>query len=121
MMPSVVISARGEQRLSAGHLWIYRADIADCRAQGGDLVQVIGPRGRPLGGALFSDRSQIALRMLSSGDEAADEALVSRRIDAALDGRRLFVRLIWWSGVEPCNVLDSVVNVNNQAFRNGKT
>jgi len=31
------------------------------------------------------------------------------RIDAALDGRRLFVRLIWWSGVEPCNVLDSVV------------
>lgn len=84
MMPSVVISARGEQRLSAGHLWVYRADIADLRAQGGDLVRVIGPRGRPLGGALFSDRSQIALRMLSSGDEPADEALVSRRIDAAL-------------------------------------
>ncbi len=30
-------------------------------------------------------------------------------IAAAVDGRRLFVRLVWWSGVEPCNVLDSIV------------
>lgn len=29
-------------------------------------------------------------------------------IAAGLDGRRLFVRLAWWSGVEPCNVLDSI-------------
>jgi hypothetical protein len=29
-------------------------------------------------------------------------------LTAGLDGRRVFVRLAWWSGVEPCNVLDSV-------------
>ena len=32
MNPSVVISARGEQRIAAGHPWIYRADLADVRA-----------------------------------------------------------------------------------------
>jgi hypothetical protein len=30
-------------------------------------------------------------------------------IATALDGRRLFVRLVWWSGIEPCYVLDSVL------------
>lgn len=29
-------------------------------------------------------------------------------IEAALDGRHGWVRLTWWSGVEPCNALDSV-------------
>ena len=41
-------------------------------------------RGRTLGSALFSDRSQITLRMLAYGDALADESLVRRRIDAAL-------------------------------------
>lgn len=32
----------------------------------------------------------------------------AQQLDVALDGRRVYVRLAWWSGVEPCNVLDSV-------------
>src|SRR5947207_6598095 len=84
MMPTVTISARGEDRLRSGHPWIYRADVADVRASGGDRVLVRGPRGRPLGQALFSDRSQIAIRMLAYGEQAADEALIRQRIEAAL-------------------------------------
>jgi hypothetical protein len=30
------------------------------------------------------------------------------RIEARVDARRVVLRLIWWSGVEPCSVLDSV-------------
>jgi 23S rRNA (cytosine1962-C5)-methyltransferase len=84
MTPTVVISSRGEERLRDGHAWIYRADVADVRAEAGDVVQVRGPRGRTLGSALYSDRSQIALRMLSYGDAPGDEALIRQRIEAAI-------------------------------------
>ena len=84
MVSTVVIGARGEERLHSGHPWIYRADVVDARAAAGDIVQVRGPRGRTLGSALYSDRSQITLRMLSYGTESADEALIRRRIEAAI-------------------------------------
>src|SRR4051812_9480677 len=82
--PSVVISARGEQRVRAGHPWIYRADVVDVNAAGGDVVQVVGPRHRVIGHALFSDRSQIPIRMLTVGDEAAGEPLIRTRLERAL-------------------------------------
>src|SRR5437899_475466 len=84
MNPVVVVSPRGEERLRSGHPWIYRADVADVRAEAGDIVQVRSARGRTLGSALFSDRSQITLRMLSHEDQVADEALVRRRIETAI-------------------------------------
>jgi 23S rRNA (cytosine1962-C5)-methyltransferase len=87
MIPTVVITARGEERLRGGHPWIYRTDVADARATAGDIVQVRGARGRPLGSALFSDRSQITLRMLTYGDVVADAALLRRRIETAIDFR----------------------------------
>ena len=41
MIPTVVISARGEQRLRSGHLWIYRADVAAVRAQDLQALSVV--------------------------------------------------------------------------------
>ncbi|MGE5243826.1 MAG: class I SAM-dependent rRNA methyltransferase [Betaproteobacteria bacterium] len=82
--PLVIISSRGEERVRAGHPWVYRADVVDVRAAGGDRVEVRGPRGRTLGHALYSDRSQIAIRMLTRGDEAAGDDLLRRRIDQAV-------------------------------------
>jgi len=84
MAPSVTISARGEQRVRLGHPWIYRTDVVDVAADGGDVVQVVGPRQRVLGSALFSDRSQIAIRMLSRGERDADPTLLRSRLEAAL-------------------------------------
>jgi 23S rRNA (cytosine1962-C5)-methyltransferase len=86
-LPSVVVSARGEQRIRSGHPWIYRADVASVTAGPGDIVQVIGPRNRPIGSALFSDRSQIPLRMFTVGDAVADEALIRARIEKAIGFR----------------------------------
>jgi 23S rRNA (cytosine1962-C5)-methyltransferase len=88
MPPIVVISVRGEQRVRSGHPWIYRADVVDVQASGGDIVQVIGPRHRTIGYALFSDRSQIPIRMLTRGDEPAGEAIVRARLDNALRFRQ---------------------------------
>lgn len=31
------------------------------------------------------------------------------KVEARIDGRRVLVRVSWWSGVEPCYVLDSVL------------
>jgi 23S rRNA (cytosine1962-C5)-methyltransferase len=91
MFPTIVISARGERRLERGHPWIYRADVGDVRASGGDRVVVRGPRGRVIGHGLYSDRSQIAIRMLAYGSfehDPADDELIRRRIAAAVAFRR---------------------------------
>jgi 23S rRNA (cytosine1962-C5)-methyltransferase len=86
--PHVVISARGEQRLRARHPWIYRSDVIDVVATAGDIVKVVAPRGRHVGYALFSDRSQIPLRLLTFGDTPADPGLISRRIVNAVSFRK---------------------------------
>ena len=69
-------------------LFRSRADLGDVHAAGGDIVAVRSPRGRLLGHAFYSDRSQIALRMLSHGDAPAGEALIRQRLHAAIDFRR---------------------------------
>jgi 23S rRNA (cytosine1962-C5)-methyltransferase len=86
MPPAVIITARGEERVHGGHPWVYRSDVVDVRAAAGDVVLVRSARGRPLGLALFSSESQIAIRMLlRGGGEAADvDALLQRRLDAAI-------------------------------------
>src|SRR5262245_39153439 len=86
--PSVIVSVRGEDRVRSGHPWIYRADVVDVHATGGDIVEVIGPRRRRIGDALFSDRSQITLRMLTAGDRRADEGLIRTRLQAAIAMRQ---------------------------------
>jgi 23S rRNA (cytosine1962-C5)-methyltransferase len=62
------ISRRAAERLRAGHLWVYRSDVErlqPAELAGGTLVGVADGRGVPLGTALYSDASEIALRMVS--------------------------------------------------------
>ena len=84
MSSTVVISPSGEQRVRAGHPWIYRTDVVDVQAEGGEIVQVLGPRRRSVGYALFSDRSQISIRMLTHGDAPAGLPLLRARIENAM-------------------------------------
>jgi len=84
MHPTVKIHARGESRIRDGHLWVYRADILEVHAAPGDVVCVVGSHGRTVGHALYSDRSQISLRLFSFGDVVPDSSLWRRRIEAAL-------------------------------------
>ena len=65
------ITRRAADRLRAGHLWVYRSDVerlvpgSDAEIPGGALVSVVDGRGIPLGTALYSAASEIALRMVS--------------------------------------------------------
>lgn len=83
-VPAVVVSPRGEARLRGGHPWIYRSDLIEIAAAAGDRVTVRARRGRTLGQALYSDQSEIALRMLTDGDTPADDALIAERIGSAI-------------------------------------
>jgi 23S rRNA (cytosine1962-C5)-methyltransferase len=87
-VPLVTITSRGEERVHGGHPWIYRTDVADAKAAPGDLVAVRNARGRTLGHALYSDRSQITLRMLAYGDRPAGDRLVRERLEAAIAFRQ---------------------------------
>jgi 23S rRNA (cytosine1962-C5)-methyltransferase len=84
MAGTVLISPRGEQRVRGGHPWVYRTDVVDVHAEGGEIVHVLGPRNRTIGYALFSDQSQIPIRMLTRGDGVADLAVFRRRLQNAL-------------------------------------
>jgi 23S rRNA (cytosine1962-C5)-methyltransferase len=86
-MLTVTISRRGEERLLSGHPWIYRSDVVDVHASAGDMVRVLGPKGRPLGYAQYSDRSQIALRFFARESEDADLSTWRARLQAAIDYR----------------------------------
>ena len=88
MIPTVTLSRRGADRVRTGHPWVYRSDVIAVQAQAGDTVRVLGPRDRLVGQALFSDRSEITLRMLVRDDQPADLALWRARIARAAAYRR---------------------------------
>jgi len=78
---TVTITTRGAARLQGGHLWVYAADVVDAGgAQGGDVVAVTDTRGRRLGWALYSDRSQIALRWIAEPDLEITRAFWRERL-----------------------------------------
>ena len=93
-LPSVKLSARGVARLKSGHPWVYRSDLtAPEGTQPGAMVRVTDERGKPLGTALYSSSSQIAIRMIASNREEITDlpALVADRIRAAIEYRKLVV------------------------------
>ena len=85
--PVVTVSGRGELRIKNGHPWVYRADVVNVQAAAGDQVLVRTARGRTLGVAFYSDRSQIALRLLRTGDVDLDASLIEQRLAQALNFR----------------------------------
>ena len=84
MAASVTLLPRGVERTRSRHPWVYRSDLGEVRAVAGDTVRVLDGRGRVLAHALYSDRSQIALRVITWGDQAAGPDLWRARIDRAL-------------------------------------
>jgi 23S rRNA (cytosine1962-C5)-methyltransferase len=92
-LPKVRISPRGASRLKSGHVWVYRSDlISDDSIPAGSLVTVTDPRGKPLGTALYSSASQIAIRMISRGPVSDFPALLRERIGQAIAYRESIVR-----------------------------
>jgi 23S rRNA (cytosine1962-C5)-methyltransferase len=73
------VTAKGARRWEHGHPWIYRSDVSGRPGSPAGVVRVRDHRGKPLGVALWSPRSEISLRLLDRDPTA--------RIDGA-----------WWLG-----------------------
>ena len=63
-MLSATVSTKGARRWTNGHPWIYRSDVIDRPHGDAGLARVTDQRGKPLGVALWSPRSEISLRLL---------------------------------------------------------
>jgi 23S rRNA (cytosine1962-C5)-methyltransferase len=88
----VVISSRGVERLRSGHFWVYRSDIREAQAGPGAVVRVTDERGRFHGRAFYSDKSQIAVRLLTREDVPIDRAFFTERLRAAAAYRDIVVQ-----------------------------
>jgi 23S rRNA (cytosine1962-C5)-methyltransferase len=92
MAATITINKRGVERVRARHCWVYRSDLLDAgSASAGEVVRVTDSKGRPLGRALYSSRSQIALRMIAFEDTDIDRGFWLGRLAAAEDLRRRVV------------------------------
>ena len=88
-MGTVKVNKRGADRVRHGHLWIYRSDVVEVTAKGGQVVRVTDERGNFIGQALFSDASQIALRFLTQTSDEIDREWWRRRIVEAASRRNI--------------------------------
>jgi len=86
-----VISTKGVERLRSGHPWVYRSDVRSAQAEAGAIVRVMDERGRFHGRAFYSDKSQIAVRLLTRENVAVDREFFAQRLRRAAAYRETVV------------------------------
>ena len=93
-MRTATVSTKGARRWLEGHPWIYRSDVIDRPADTPGAVHVVDQRGKPIGVALWSPKSEISLRLLDRNPDAtidaawwhsALERTIARRASLAAD------------------------------------
>jgi 23S rRNA (cytosine1962-C5)-methyltransferase len=100
------ISRRAADRLRAGHVWVYRSDIEHLVETEAGLLPVADYRGFPLGTALWSPTSQIALRMVSPDPHLTHEGwlpLLDQRLRYAIQQRQGMLE----EGTDACRLVFS--------------
>jgi 23S rRNA (cytosine1962-C5)-methyltransferase len=86
---AVRVTPRGAERWVRGHPWIFRSEVLD-QPEAAGLVRVEDQRGRLLGQALFSPRSEIRLRLLERSDRTIDASWWHERlVDSAARRARI--------------------------------
>jgi 23S rRNA (cytosine1962-C5)-methyltransferase len=101
-----MISRRAADRLRAGHVWVYRSDIEHVPEVEAGLIAVADYRGFPLGTALWSPTSQIALRMVSPDPVLTSKgwlALFDQRLRQAIQLRQGMLE----EGTDACRLVFS--------------
>jgi len=93
--PPVKVTARGAERWKQGHPWIYRSDVAEEPDKTPGIVRVTDRKGKFLGQALYSPRSEIRLRLLTRGQEPIVAQWWTQRIAAAARRRNGIAASAW--------------------------
>ncbi|NPV53063.1 MAG: class I SAM-dependent rRNA methyltransferase [Firmicutes bacterium] len=110
-MSKVVLKRGREGRLRAGHLWVYRGEVAGIEGAAdsglrpgpgpGDVVDVLDARHNFIGRGFISPTSNILVRILTRDPaEIIDEAFLRRRVERAVAYRRRVA-----PGVESCRMV----------------
>ena len=74
----------GRRTHRLGHSWVYRSDVRTAQAEPGAVVRLTDERGRFQGRAFYSDKSQIAVRLLTREDVPVDRAFFTERLRQAI-------------------------------------
>ena len=93
-MSWATVSARGAARWAAGHPWIYRSDVVSNPDAPG-IVPVRDNRGKFLGQALCSPRSEIRLRLLERSDAPISPAWWQAQLERCRDRRQTIDANAW--------------------------
>ena len=86
-MNKVVLKPKRDYSLRRRHPWIFSGAVASEAGESGDLVEVVSAAGEKLGFGWYSPASQIRVRMVSFGGDAAQAGDVTSLVAAAV-GRR---------------------------------
>ena len=97
-MTAVKVTARGAERWKQGHPWIYRSDVAEEPDKTPGIVSVTDRKGKFLGQALYSPKSEIRLRLLTRGPEPIDSTWWTKHIGDAAE-RRTGITVSAWRAV----------------------
>ena len=88
--PAFTVSKRCEQKLRAGHPWVYDNEIEQFPegCENGGVVDVVSQKGAYLGSGLLSEKSKIRIRLISTNaNDRFDESFFRRSIKYAIDYR----------------------------------
>lgn len=85
-LPSATVTTKGASRWEHGHPWIFRSDVS-AEPDSAGVCRVLDRRGKFLGVALYSPKSEIRLRVLTREDVQPGRAWWRERLAAALARR----------------------------------
>ena len=88
-IPTVRLGRKGEERLRAGHLWVFGDDLRSVPASlpAGAWVRVVTRAGELLGTGTLNLASRIALRMVSRRETPGDGTFIRERLSEAWQRR----------------------------------
>ena len=94
-MATLVLQRGKEQRILAGHPWIYAGEVKKIRGElaDGGVARVLDHAGRHLGMALVNRQSKILGRLYTRGHEVFDRDFLAARLREAAEFRRRFLGL----------------------------
>ncbi len=86
----VVVSGKAAKALRRGYPWVYRQDVESGSGAKGAVVDVVDGQKNPIGQALWSSESPIALRLVTRAPLKLDDALLEHRLGDALRRRAAY-------------------------------
>lgn len=91
-MRRIRLARKAAQRLEAGHVWVYRGELAgELDATTVETALLADERGRLLGSALVDGGAAVPVRLYARKELAFDEVLLRERLRAAIAWRKLLV------------------------------